>query len=189
MLVMVANGQPVLADTGPAPLETTISAIEATADVVPETTSVVEEPYKPTVQEVLTVVCNIRGYGPDCAQTLLGMLWTESSNVYNVIGDSGRARGYFQIHYKLHNISTDCAEDLVCSADWTISYLERNGYPTYNTYAVQCHNGCGFRNGYTNKVARHGAYFWDQPLEITQAAPIDLSQLTKKPADVEIAMK
>jgi hypothetical protein len=103
------------------------------------------------------------------------MLWTESSNRSTVIGDNGRARGYFQIHYRMHNISTDCAEDLVCSANWTIDYLESNSYPRYVTYAVQCHNSCNVNNGYAAKVFANGRRFWNQPLEINQAAPIELA--------------
>ena len=129
----------------------------------------------PTVQDVLIHVCETRGYDEDCAKTLLGMLWTESSNKSTVIGDNGRARGYFQIHYKLHKISIACAEDLVCSANWTLTYMEAHSYPKYVNYAVQCHNSCGVRNGYTSKVTRYGKYFWDQPLTITQEAPIELA--------------
>lgn len=131
----------------------------------------------PTVQDVLLSVCEMNGYGQECAQTLLGMLWNESSNVFDAVGDHGAARGYFQIHYTLHNITTACAEDLVCSANWTIQYLERNGYPDYVNYAVQCHNGCNATNGYAARAARNGKRLWNQPLEINQEAPIDLTQL------------
>lgn len=130
---------------------------------------------KPTVQEVLLNVCETRGYGADCAKTLLGMLWNESSNRSTVIGDNGKARGYFQIHYRLHKISIACAEDLICSANWTLDYLESNSYPRYVAYAVQCHNSCNVNNGYAAKASRNGKYFWDKPLEIEQAAPIELA--------------
>lgn len=129
----------------------------------------------PTVQEVLLKVCEENGYGEACAKTLLGILWTESSNRSNVIGDHGAARGYFQIHYKLHNITAACAEDLVCSSNWTLNYLERNSYPKYVNWAIQCHNSCGVANGYLGKVIRYGNYFWDRPLTITQEAPIELA--------------
>lgn len=129
----------------------------------------------PTVQEVLLSVCKQNGYGEACAKTLLGMLWTESSNMSNVIGDGGKARGYFQIHYKLHKISIACAEDLVCSANWSIKYLERNSYPKYVSYAVQCHNSCNVNNGYAAKTVRYGNAFWNKPLVIKQAAPIVLA--------------
>lgn len=141
--------------------------------IQPETQAV--QAAEPTVQDVLLSVCKANGYGESCAKTLLGMLWTESSNRSDVIGDHGQARGYFQIHYKLHNISIACAEDLICSADWTIGYLEHNSYPKYVTYAVQCHNSCNVNNGYAAKVARYANLFWNQPLEITQDAPIELA--------------
>jgi hypothetical protein len=136
-----------------------------------ETVPVVE----PTVQEVLLSVCEENGYGEDCAKTLLGMLWTESSNQSTVIGDGGRARGYFQIHYRLHKIPVACAEDLVCSSQWTIDYLERNHYPKYVNYAIQCHNSCNVNNGYVAKVKRYAARFWNDPLTIDQAAPIQIA--------------
>jgi|SRR5688572_12717170 len=140
-----------------------------------QTDTVAVQEVQPTVQEVLLQVCEDNGYGEACAKTLLGMLWTESSNRSTVIGDGGKARGYFQIHYKLHKISIACAEDLVCSANWTIKYLERNSYPKYVNYAIQCHNSCNVNNGYTAKVIRYGKNFWNQPLAITQAAPIVLA--------------
>jgi hypothetical protein len=141
----------------------------------PEPTVVAAEEVQPTVQEVLLHVCEERGYSEDCAKTLLGMLWTESSNRSTIIGDNGKARGYFQIHYKLHKTTTDCAEDLVCSANWTLTYLESNHYPKYVNYAIQCHNGCNANNGYVNKVKRYAAMFWNQPLTIEQATPIKLA--------------
>ncbi|OGM00406.1 hypothetical protein A2480_04100 [Candidatus Uhrbacteria bacterium RIFOXYC2_FULL_47_19] len=117
-----------------------------------------------TVQGVLLDVCESRGYGEDCARTLLGMLWKESLNDAKAIGDSGRARGYFQIHYRLHGIPVGCAEDLHCSSNWTLSYLEQNGYPRYVTYAVQCHNGCNINNGYAASALRWGDRKWSSPL-------------------------
>lgn len=165
-LVMLVGGQPAIAVTAPA-VAPAVEVAEAEQTIEPE------EPL--TVQDVLLHVCESRGYGEDCAKTLLGMLWTESSNRSTVIGDGGRARGYFQIHYRLHKISIECAEDLVCSADWTISYLERNHYPKYKDYAIQCHNSCNVKNGYVNKVKRYAAHFWDKPLAIEQAEPIRIA--------------
>ena len=129
---------------------------------------------QPTVQEVLLSVCESRGYGEDCAKHLLGMVWNESSNVSTAVGDAGKARGYFQIWTKLHKIPVTCAEDLVCSSNWTINYLERNSYPKYVSYAIQCHNSCNFPNGYAAKALRNGERLWNQPLEVTQATLIEL---------------
>ncbi len=123
-----------------------------------------------TVQEALLEVCTGRGYGEDCAKNLLGMLWKESNNVATAVGDRGKARGYFQIHYKLHKITIACAEDLKCSADWTIDYLERNHYPKHVKYAIQCHNGCNIDNGYAASALRHGRRLWNQPLPIVNPA-------------------
>ncbi len=123
----------------------------------------------PTAQEVLLEVCQDRGYGEDCAKTLLGMMWKESNNVATAIGDGGRARGYFQIHYRLHKISLDCAYDLRCSAGWSLKYMERNGYPKYPSHAIQCHNGCGIKNGYAASVLRHARRLWQEPMTIELA--------------------
>lgn len=145
--------------------------IEAAETVESPVMEDVQEPVEApkTVQQVLLYVCARRGYGEDCAKHLLGMLWKESNNIATAIGDGGRARGYFQIHYRLHKITVECAEDLECSAGWTISYLERNAYPKYVHYAVQCHNGCGFDNGYAASALRHGRRLWNQPLVVVTA--------------------
>lgn len=128
-------------------------------------------PEKPmTVQETLLAVCRERGYGEECAKTLTGMASVESDFKGNAIGDRGRARGWFQIWYKLHNISLACAEDLRCSANWTIDYLEGNGYPKHVTYAVQCHNGCNMGNDYYPiKVKRRANFYWDKKVTLAMA--------------------
>ena len=138
--------------------------IESVASLIAE-----NEAKPEIVQETLLTVCESRGYGEDCAKTLLGMLWKESRNVSTAIGDNGKARGYFQIHYKLHKISIECAEDLACSANWTISYLEQNGYPKYPYYAVQCHNGCNIPNGYADAAFYHGRRLWNEKLTVVTA--------------------
>jgi hypothetical protein len=169
-LTALVTGQPVLVEPVPnidSAIMIAVSAEQKQEEMISETA--------PTVQEVLLDVCEDRGYGEDCAKTLVGMLWTESSNRSTVIGDGGRARGYFQIHYKLHKITAACAEDLVCSSNWTISYLESNQYPKYVDYAVQCHNSCNAGNGYVGKVKRYAAQFWNQPLAVEQIAPIQLA--------------
>lgn len=141
-----------------------------------------EEP--PSIQETLVAVCASRGYGEDCAKVLLGMAWKESNFIGTAIGDRGKARGWFQIWPKHHTgtlkgimaarhpeITTviGCTEDLACSADWTISYLERNHYPKYVKYAVQCHNGCNIANGYAASALRHGVRLWNDEKSIQVA--------------------
>ena len=167
-------GRPVSAQTIPSVVPTSIATVQSELVVTPseQTTNVVAEP---TVQAVLLDVCKTNGYGEDCAKTLLGMLWNESSNRSSVIGDSGQARGYFQIHYRLHKISIACAEDLVCSAQWSLNYLERNSYPKYVNYAIQCHNSCNVNNGYAAKAVRNAKLMWNKPLAVKQTAPIVLA--------------
>lgn len=114
----------------------------------------------PSIRQLLLEVCAERGYGESCAQTLYGMMWKESQFVPTAVGDNGRALGYFQIHYRLHGIAASCATDVRCSANWTIDYLESNGYPKRADYAVQCHNGCGIANGYAASVKRWAVRKW-----------------------------
>lgn len=122
----------------------------------------------PTVSAVLLEVCEERGYGEDCAQILLGMAWKESNLIASAVGDHGAALGYFQIHYRLHQVTPACAQNLRCSAHWTIDYLEYNGYPQAKWHAVQCHNGCYAGNGYAASALRHGARLWET-LSVTRS--------------------
>jgi hypothetical protein len=125
----------------------------------------VVEQKAPSVQDILSSVCASRGYGDACAKTLLGMAWKESNFKAEAKGDFYRgvpaARGWFQIHYKLHKIVLECAEDLTCSANWTLDYMEKHSYPRYVSYAVQCHNSCNAANGYAASALRHGNRLWD----------------------------
>ncbi len=174
MLVALVPSQSVQAQTAPvetAPVVETVSTDEAKA---------------PTVQDVLLDVCTVRGYGETCAKHLLGMVWNETGNVYNAIGDHGKARGYFQIWTKLHNITVACAEDLVCSANWTLTYMERNSYKKYPTWAIQCHNGCGIENGYAAKALRNGKNLWSTPLEVKQEAKIVLPSVARAEAKASV---
>ena len=135
-----------------------------------------------TVQEALKDVCEDRGYGDNCAKHLLGMLWKESNNKANAMGDySAKCRcylalGYFQIHYRMHGVSATCATDLACSANWTLDYLEQNSYPKYVKYAVQCHNSCGNPNRYAQSALNHGERLWNNPLTITTVAEFKLAK-------------
>lgn len=116
----------------------------------------------PTAREVLLSVCRDRGYDEDCAKLLYGMVWKESRFDGRAVGDQGRAQGFFQIHYKLHKISLSCAQNLKCSAAWSLRYMESNGYPRFAARAVQCHNGCGVRNGYAASAKSMGLRKWKE---------------------------
>jgi len=153
---------------------TAVAPLDTTTPANPEPI-VSEQAIEPSVQDALLYVCNTRGYGEGCAKTLFGMLWIESSNISTAVGDSGLARGYYQIHCAMHGISTACAEDIVCSANWTLTYMERNGYPSATYYAVQCHNGCHANNGYVERAQRATWNLWDTPLAISQSAPVRLT--------------
>lgn len=174
MLAVMIPGQPITARIVPVESQKTVISAPSETAPAPEVSDTIEVA-KPTVQDVLLNVCESQGYGQDCAKTLLGMLWNESNNISTAIGDKGKARGYFQIWTKLHKISIACAEDLTCSANWSLNYMELHSYPKYVSYAVQCHNTCNAKNGYAARAARNGKNLWDTPLKITQAAPIVLA--------------
>lgn len=140
--------------------------LPAVKEIVQDQPLLISPEEQKSVQDVLRGVCEKHGYGESCGRTLLGILWKESENIAKAVGDNGRAHGYFQIHYKMHKISLACAEDLHCSAEWTLEYLEQNGYPRNVMYAVQCHNGCGINNGYAASALRHGKRLWLQPLAV-----------------------
>jgi hypothetical protein len=144
-----------------------------------------------THQDILKGVCEENGYGEDCAKHLFGMEMQESRGLATAVGDyvHGKplALGYFQIHYKQHadtlakvavaqgvaDIQT-CAQDLRCSATWTLNYLESNSYPKYVKYAIQCHNGCNANNGYVDAVQYYIRNFWDKPIMINQTIEVAL---------------
>jgi hypothetical protein len=132
------------------------------------------EPESPmTVQEMLLEVCQANEAITDaekCAKHLLGMVMTESEAKANAVGDHGNARGWFQInrHYN-PEVEKDCAEDLECSATWTLDRLIKKGYLKYSNWAIWCHNGCGINQYYVPKVLRKAAYHWDKPIVIVTA--------------------
>lgn len=132
-----------------------------------------------TVQDVLLDVCHQHGYADtlaeNCAKHLLGICWKESHCKADAKGDyvasvkKYMAYGWFQINrYYNPDVSIEEASDLRWSANWTLNYLERHSYPKYVKYAIQCHNGCGFDNGYADTVLRSSRTMWDQPIALTQ---------------------
>jgi hypothetical protein len=180
-------GSPVMAQVatpGQSDLESLDTSLPALAVLIAQETGEPAGPaVPPTSREILLAVCRERGYGEECAKTLYGMVWKESVMDSHAVGDHGKAQGYFQIHYKLHKISLACAQDLKCSATWSLGYLERNGYPRYATYAVQCHNGCGVRNGYAAAVRSVGVRKWRE----AEAAEVAVDKEQTKAKTVKVA--
>jgi hypothetical protein len=127
-----------------------------------------------SIKDTLLAVCAERDLGEECAKDLLGMAWKESRFKADAKGDYingfARARGWFQIHYKLHKISEACAEDLECSARWSLKYLIANKYERFPAYAVQCHNGCNAENGYASSAMRNGRRLWTTEVVAQQVA-------------------
>ncbi len=157
MTMLIGSQSPALAQT----ISGLVAAPQLTVTLIDDGSATAGPLQPPSVQDTLLEVCKAHGYGENCAKILLGMSWKESRHVATAVGDSGRAHGWFQIHYRMHKISLGCAEDLECSAHWTVNYLESNGYPKYVHYAVQCHNSCGFKNGYAESVFWNGKRLWN----------------------------
>jgi len=127
-----------------------------------------------TLQEKLLEICEANESIVDaqkCAKHLLGMVMTESEAKATAVGDHGYARGWFQINsYYNPEVDKACAEDLECSANWTLNRLLKKGYLKYSNWAIWCHNGCGINQYYVPKVIRKGNYHWEKPIAIVTAA-------------------
>lgn len=180
VLLLTQNAQPLQAQaqvqdvpaaateaaTEPSEPDSTLTAVVA-----------VEEPQPaPTLQEKLLEVCGANESITDaetCAKHLLGIVMTESTADASAVGDRGYARGWFQInsHYN-PDVPVTCAEDLECSATWTLERLIKKGYAKnagWSDWAIWCHNGCGINGYYVPKVKRKAAYHWDKPIAVVTA--------------------
>jgi hypothetical protein len=123
-----------------------------------------------TVQDVLLQVCQDQGFDETCAKHLMGILMQESVGKANAVGDHGMARGWFQINrYYNPDVSVACAEELTCSATWTLNHMVKKGYPQTVKWAIWCHNGCGISKTYVNNVLRKGEANWSEPLPVVTA--------------------
>ena len=89
------------------------------------------------------------------AKHLYAICMVESRCYSDVVGDSGKAIGAFQIRYDYNPESKGMANDFEWSARWTANYLLKNGYKDDVWRAVVCHNGCGFENGYLEKINQY----------------------------------
>lgn len=90
---------------------------------------------------ILTNACRQNGVaGSECPKILYAMAQQESYLCKALSGDGGRSRGCFHI-MDYHNVPKSCADDLACSADWTIKRMIRQGFKTDPDTAVMLHNG------------------------------------------------
>jgi len=172
IILLTQNAQPLQAQ---APVQGGIEAAALAAESAdPQPALEAAEPETPvTVQEKLLEVCEANESIIDaekCAKHLLGMVMTESEARATAVGDHGYAHGWFQIN-SLYNPEVDkaCAEDLECSANWTLNRLLKKGYLKYANWAIWCHNGCGINKYYVPKVLRKAAYQWDKPITLVTA--------------------
>jgi hypothetical protein len=150
-----------------------VAAESAEPDSTQPATQAAELENPATVQDTLLKVCEANEKITDvekCAKHLLGMVMTESNAKANAVGDRGHAHGWFQInsHYN-PEVDTACAEDLECSANWTLDRLLKKGYLKYANWAIWCHNGCGIAKYYVPKVMKMAAIHWDKPIVVVTA--------------------
>ena len=176
IILLTHNAQPLQAQAQVQ--EVGVVAAEAAESAEPDSTQPAleaepEPQAPPTVQDVLLEVCEANEAIVDaekCAKHLLGMVMTESSAKATAVGDKGYARGWFQINsYYNPEVDKACAEDLVCSADWTLNRLLKKGYLKHANWAIWCHNGCGIAKYYVPKVLRLANYHWDKPIVLVTA--------------------
>lgn len=78
----------------------------------------------------------IRQKYPKMADLLICMWKNESSFGVNMVGDSGRAIGHFQIWTSIHDITNNCANDFFCSLDWTANQIEEGRANLWTTYSI-----------------------------------------------------
>lgn len=99
-----------------------------------------EQAGQPTA--ILTKVCRDHGFvDEDCPKILYAMAEQESYMGKVMVGDGGRAHGYFQINNTWHDVPRACTDDLACSANWTLERMIRLGFSTNRDIAIQKHNG------------------------------------------------
>ncbi len=129
-----------------------------------------------TVQDTLLKVCMDHGYDEECAKHLFGILMQESMGKATAKGDYDAtskiywARGWFQINrYYNPDVSIKCAEDITCSAEWTLAHLEKKGYPQNVNRAIWCHNGCGINKAYVPAVKKKTSLYWNTPMTLVTA--------------------
>lgn len=68
----------------------------------------------------------IRNTYPQMADLLICMAFKESTLNPGAIGDSGLAKGLWQIHIDKHPVTEWCAFDVECSTQWTVKQI-KNG--------------------------------------------------------------
>lgn len=75
-----------------------------------------------------------------CRWDLLAIAYTESRFNCESVGDNSKARGCYQIWYKLHKITVEQAEDFEWAANWTLERMISQGFPVYRSWALGSHN-------------------------------------------------
>ncbi len=159
------------------PLRVFAASPEESAATTETVAEVPPQPFEPisTVQEILKQVCQENTAIPEvrqesCSRDLFGIMMQESRGKATAVGDHGLARGWFQINRRYNpEVSAACAEDLHCSAAWTLDNLVSNQYLKYANWAIWCHNGCNINPHYVPAVRFKTAKYWDEPMPIVTA--------------------
>ena len=71
---------------------------------------------------------------PEYADLLTCLIRNESGFDPEAIGDYGLAHSWYQIHYLENGISKECAYDLMCATDWTVSELQKGNSWKWSSY-------------------------------------------------------
>ena len=111
------------------------------SEILPKT-STPEITAKQQIEKIAKLECDKRSLGDYCVKDMTAITYVESRFNPKVKGDSGLARGVYQIHLGYHpDISIEQAEDINFATAWTLNRLVKNGYPVYRSNSIRLHNG------------------------------------------------
>jgi len=78
----------------------------------------------------------------NCRLDLMGIIYRETGDFTNKIGDGGKSYGVFQIHLGYHkHITVEQANDIYFATKWTLARMIHNGYKNDRDRAIRMHNG------------------------------------------------
>ncbi len=96
------------------------------------------------LKDAITIACLRRYKGAqasDCYLTLLAVSKLESGWRMNAVGDHGQSFGPFQLYTRVHtHITKEQAENPHFAAEWTLTRMEKYGYPEKRAWSVGSHN-------------------------------------------------
>lgn len=125
----------------------------ASAEPLPNPCALSTVSCTPQKIDILKQVCKEKGMGDTCAKHLLAMHLVETSGNCKAVGAVGE-QGCFQLRLKFHKVTLKCAQDLACSARYTLEHLIDDGYKDgFITFSIGSWNGGNHPNrAYARKV-------------------------------------